>query len=175
VVATGGKWYTSDINTLITLTLNRPLVRLQQQSTQSIPSLTDTAITFGVGSEDIDTHGFHDTSSNTSRIIPNVAGYYQLTGNVWWGNDADLKSYHAAIAKNGSVVARNRVLLSNNASFVTDATSRSHSAFAILSANGTTDYFELMGQQQQIAAASLSTNAGGSFSSVLECIYLRPL
>lgn len=174
MVATGGKFLAADLNTLITLTLNRPLVRLQQQATQSVPSLTDTAITFGAGSEDIDTHGFHDTSTNTSRITPSVAGYYQVSGNVWWGNDADLKSYHAAIAKNGSVVARNRVLLPN-ATVVTDATTRSHSAFAILSSNGSTDYFELMGQQQQQAAGALSTSVSGSFSSVLECIYLRPL
>jgi hypothetical protein len=174
VVAAGGKWLASDINTLIALTLNRPLVRLQQQAAQSIPSTTDTAITFGAGSEDIDTHGFHDTSTNTSRVTPTVAGYYQVSGNVWWGNTGTLKSYHAAIARNGSVVARNRVLLPN-ATVVTDSTTRSHSAFAILSANGTSDYFELVGQQQLQSAASLSTSASGSFSSTLEVIYLRPL
>lgn len=173
MVATGGKWLANDINTLITLTLNRPLVRLIQQAAQSIATTTDTALTFGAGSEDIDTHGFHDTSTNNTRITPTVAGYYQLYGVVWWGNADNITSYHAGIGKNGSVAARQRTLMP--ATLLPAATTRSINAAAILSANGTTDYFELFGQQNRATPASLSTNVGGTFSSMFECMYLRPL
>nr|WP_221374413.1 hypothetical protein [Actinoplanes polyasparticus] len=171
MVATGGKLFASDFNTLVTLTLQRPLVRLIQQAAQSIPNTADTALTFGAGSEDIDTHGFHDTSSNTSRVTPTVAGYYQLYGVVWWGNADNLISYHAGIGKNGSVAARQRTLLVGT----TAATTRSINAAAIIAANGTTDYFELFAQQGRAVSASLSTNVGGTFSSMFECMYLRPL
>jgi hypothetical protein len=171
MVATGGKVLSADFNTLVTLTLQRPLVRLIQQAAQSIPNTADTALTFGAGSEDIDTHGFHDTGTNTSRITPTVAGYYQLYGVVWWGNASDITSYHAGIGKNGSVAARQRTLALTGVG----ATTRSINAAAMLAANGSTDYFELFGQQTRSPNASLSTNVGGTFSSMFECIYLRPL
>jgi hypothetical protein len=172
VVATGDKFYSADFNQLVTLTLQRPLVRLIQQAAQSIANTADVPLTFGAGSEDIDTHGFHDTSTNNTRITPTVPGYYQLNGNVWWSNDGDVVSYHSAIARNGSVVARNRILLGTSTALTS---TRSHLVTAILSANGSGDYFELIGQQTQNVTGSLSTNAAGSFSSTFECIYLRPL
>ncbi len=163
----------TDILALAQASSGSPLVRLVQPAAQSIPSSTDTAITFGAGSEDIDTHGFHDTSTNTSRITPTVAGYYRLTGTVWWAADTDIISIYAGLGKSGNFQApRQRVVMPAT---VTASASRSIFVTAVLSANGTTDYFELLSQQTQSAAASLSTAAAGSSSSVFECEFLRPL
>lgn len=168
----GGPTGYSDYAALAAASLDRPIVRLVQQAAQSIANTADVAITFAAGSEEIDTHGFHDTATNTSRITPTRPGYYDLRGNVWWAADTDLVSFHSAIGKNGSVTARNRIVLPSTA---TASASRSHQVVATLQANGSTDYFELIGQQTQAATGSLSTSVAGSFSSTFECIFLRPL
>ncbi|GAA0494702.1 hypothetical protein Ade02nite_19870 [Paractinoplanes deccanensis] len=163
----------ADLLALQAATTQRPLVRLQQMAAQSLASNTATAITFGASSEEIDTHGFHDTASNTSRITPTLAGYYRFTGTVWYAADTDVISYFAMLAKNGSIFApRNEIVLPSTA---TSSLPRSANVTAIQAANGTSDYFELLGQQLQAAAGSLNTNIGGSLSSLFECEYLRPL
>src|SRR3954463_2588322 len=151
MVASGDPVVATDVTTIEDYTIRRPIVRLIQAAAQSVASNADTAVTFGAGSEDIDTHGYHDTAVNTSRITPLLAGYYQLTGVVAWAGDTDIIRHDALFAKNGSVVApRNR--------FVTDSTATAASArmtypvVAILTANGTTDYFELIANQLQAVA-----------------------
>jgi hypothetical protein len=172
-VFAGNRIFASDINAIINATTAKPMVRLVQQSAQSLSSDTDTAITFGASSEDWDTHGFHDTSTNTSRITPTVAGYYRLTGAVWLAADTDVISYYSMIGKNGSVVGpRIRTSLPSTA---TASTTRSIQVVAVQTANGSSDYFELFGRQLQAAAAALNTNAAASAASVFECEYLRPL
>ncbi|MGX6605671.1 hypothetical protein ACWKSP_26585 [Micromonosporaceae bacterium Da 78-11] len=144
-----------------------------QQSAQSIASDTDVALTFGAASEEIDTHAFHDVTVNNSRIIPTVAGYYRLSGTVFWAADTDVISTYSSIGKNGSIIApRVRAVWPSTA---TASATRSSPVTAIQSANGTTDYFELFGRQLQAAAAALSTGVSGSFSSVFECEFLRGL
>lgn len=172
-VYAGSRGFAAAINAIAAGSTEKPLVRLVQQSAQSIASDTDTAITFGASSEDIDTHGFHDTATNTSRITPTVAGYYRLTGSVFWANDTDLVSSYSSLGKNGTIIApRSRMVLPSTA---TSSLTRAIPVTAIQQANGSTDYFELFGRQLQAAAASLNTNTGGSFASVLECEFLRPL
>jgi hypothetical protein len=79
MVAAGDPVESTNITTVEDYTIRKPLVRLIQSVVQSIPHDTDTAFTFTAGSEDIDTHGFHDETTNPSRITPSVAGYYLLT------------------------------------------------------------------------------------------------
>lgn len=172
-VFAGDRIFASDLNTVIAATTAKPLVRLVQQSSQSLASDTDTAITFGASSEDIDTNGFHDTSSNTSRITPTVAGYYRLSGTVWIAADTDVISFYASIGKNGTIVgARTRLILPSTA---TASATRSAPVSVIQSANGSTDYFELFGRQLQAAAAALNSSTGAGFASVFECELIRPL
>lgn len=168
----GGPTYLVDYTALATASVSKPLVRLVQQTAQSIASNTDVAVTFGASSEDTDTNGFHDTGTNTSRITPTVAGYYRLTGMVTYAADTDLVDYYAVLAKNGTAVQRARTILASTA---TTSTSRTISVTGILQANGSTDYFELMARQLQAAAASLNTNAPGTTSPVFEAEFLRPL
>lgn len=170
----GGSTYLADYTALAAASINKPLVRLIQQSAQSLASNTDVAITFGASSEDVDTHGFHDTSTNTSRITPTVGGWYRLTGTVAYAADTDLVDYYASFGKNGSIITpRVRTILASTA---TTSTGRAIQVVVMQQANGSTDYFELFGRQLQAAAASLNTNAGATtLASVFECEYLRPL
>lgn len=164
-VQVGGIITASDV----LLVVKPPLVRLVQQSAQSLANSTDTAITFGAGSEEIDNYGtFHDETTNNTRITPKIAGYYRLTGAVFLTISSAVTSLIATIAKNGSVVPPR----SRHKPAAT-ALAGSAQVSVIQAANGTTDYFELFGQQT--SGGALSTNVGGSFASVLECEYLGTL
>jgi hypothetical protein len=170
MVAAGDPVYATDVDTLADQTTGRPLVRLVQQTAQSLTDNTEAAITFGSGSEDIDTHGYHDTSSSNTRVTPGLAGYYQVTGTLVMVARADYATIVARVGKNGSAQAPAGRQGPNATS-----SARSVTATAMLSANGTTDYFELLGTQDNTANVAQLTSVGGSFASVLEVEYLRPL
>src|SRR3982750_3036163 len=99
MVAAGDIVYASDVQTVKDYTTGRPLVRLIQQVAQSVTSQVTpaTAVTFGASSESIDTHGFHDTVTNNTRITPNIAGYYRATGIVWLAGATTTQVMYAAI------------------------------------------------------------------------------
>src|SRR4051812_6538784 len=102
MVAAGDPVESADITTITDYTTGKPLVRLTQQAAQSIAT-TNTAITFGASSEDIDTHGFHDTVTNNTRVTPTVAGYYRISAT--YISAATVAPFLAVtIGKNGTVV-----------------------------------------------------------------------
>ena len=146
------------------------VVRLVQASAQSLATNANTAITFGSGSEDIDTAGIHDTASNSSRITPTVAGYYRVTGILWLSaatfNDIQIQ---ASIGKNGSVVTPTVRTRHQSA---TSTARNTQQVSVIQQADGVSDYFELIGYQN--TGGSLNTQTGGSTASVLECELIRP-
>lgn len=168
----GGLVQSADITAVTALTTARPLVRLIQQSAQSLTTATNTALTFGSGSEDIDTHNFHDPSTNTSRVTPTAAyaGYYRVTGTVWFAtavmND---QQYQLFVGKNGAIIPPGSRARHNS----TTTTQRSISTSSMVSANGTTDYFEIITVQN--TGVSLNTQIGGGINSVMEVEFLRPL
>lgn len=150
---------------LLDLMLNPPVCRLVQQAAQSIAT-ANTALTFGAGSEDIDTHGFHDTTTNNTRITPNVAGYYEITGT--YASAATTATFLALTpGKNGGTVAP-RV----QPWYTTTSGVKTVSVSARVSANGTTDYFEMFAINQ---AGGINTQAGGGYSCVFECQFIRPI
>lgn len=155
--------------------VDKPLVRLIQQSAQALASDTDVAITFGASSEDFDTAGWHDVATNTSRIIPVGVSpcYVRLRGTVWYATDTDVIVYYASVGKNGTIVERTQLDLPSTALSATRP--RSVQVVCEQACNGSTDYFELFGRQLQSAAGSLNTNvAAGGFSSTFSLEYLRP-
>lgn len=161
----------TDLGTIIALTYNRPIVRLIQQVAQAMATGADVNVTFGAGSEEVDTHDFHDVSTNTSRITPKVPGWYRLTGTVHFAATTTMTNYWANIAKNGTIQApRMRVVLPATA---TTALVRALTVTMLLSANGSTDYFELIGQQN--SGGSINTSVGAGTASVFECEYIRSL
>jgi hypothetical protein len=161
----------SDLQAIINGSTQKPLCRLVQQVAQPLTSGTDATITFGTGSEEIDTHGLHDVTTNTTRITPTLAGYYRLTGTVYLAASTTVTSYWSNIAKNGSIQSpRSRMVLPATA---TTSFSRSLTVSLMLQANGSSDYFELIGQQT--SGAVLNTAVGAGTASVLECEFLRGL
>lgn len=168
-VAAGDAILASTINDLIGYGPNRPTGRLIASGTQSIPDAVQTAITFTT--EDLDSSNFHSTSSNTSRVTPAKAGWYRVRGTYFTGAAATYVTVDVSIAKNGvSVAPAERRTFSTTATQVSNATSAQ--CEAMVSVNGTTDYFELMAFQDSDAAKN--TNQSSRFSSVLEFEFMVP-
>jgi hypothetical protein len=142
-----------------------PITRLVQQAVQSAANATNAAITFGAGSEEIDTHGFHDTAVNPTRITPTKAGRYRAAGTVNMAATGAVTILAAFIGKNGASV-QPFVRMKPNATASTPASS----ATAIVEMNGTTDYVELF--VNQTSGGALNTQASGGVNSVLELEYL---
>lgn len=160
-----------DMNDLWELGPGRPFMRLVQQAAQSMADATDTALTFGTGSEIHDTHGFHSTSVNTSRAIPTVAGIYRIKGVLSVPALTTYASLQVTIRKNGSLLIPG---VSRNGPNVT-------SSFRALwidtedEANGSTDYYEVIGNQDNTASTAQNTpSSGGSTSCTFSMEYLRP-
>jgi hypothetical protein len=168
-VANAGTPATSgEINGIISGTTKKPLVRLVASGTQSINNNAATALAFAT--EDYDTNGFHDTVTNNTRITPNKAGYYRLTGSVLVGSRTDWTFIQVGINKNGTAVPpHNRVGPNAN------GTVRAVDVDVTQQANGTTDYFELVVLQVNAAAVAVATNQSSQFSSVFECEFIREL
>jgi len=156
-VASGDTVFSSDFG--------KPIVRLLQQAVQSIGS-TNTALTFGTGSTDIDTDSMHSETVNTTRITPTKAGYYLFSGT--YVTDLTTAAFIAVtLGKNAAVVQpRAQIYHAVTSAVKTVATS------AILSANGTTDFFELFALN---SGGATNTKVGSGFNSVFECQFLRAL
>jgi hypothetical protein len=142
-----------------------PVTRLVQQAVQSLPTGTSTPVTFGAGSEEIDTHSFHDTAVNTSRITPTKPGRYRAVGTVNVASSAAVTVLTALIGKNGAGVQPFPRTKPAAVAVTTGA-----QASAIVELNGTTDYVELYANQ--VSGGALNTQASGGVNSVLELEYL---
>ena len=77
---------------------------LELTSIFTIPTGAATNITFGAGTETVDVSTWHDTSSNTERITPNINGYYLVSAWVRW-NETALNDYGLIVLKNSTVEA----------------------------------------------------------------------
>lgn len=157
--------------------LLKPLVRLVATSTQSIAHNTAVAIQFGTSSEEIDTHNWHDVSTNNTRIIPNIPGYYRARGAVAFGSRNDYTHVNCWIRKGGAtnMAAAWRSGYSTSSGTLVAAI-WIVTTEVIVSCDGTSaDYIELVAQHQNGASAAQITNQSGQFSSVLEMEFLRPL
>jgi hypothetical protein len=158
----GDRAYWSDLAN----TIYPPLVRLVAQATQSIAAAV--AVQFGTGSEEVDTHGFHDTATNNSRITPTVAGWYRLTATV------NMQS--AAYSQILMVFRKNAANVAPLVPFRPDAAAAAAGGVqltATVSANGSGDYFEIV--TQSTPAGTTAFASGGVQTSVFECEFIRPL
>ncbi len=168
-MAAGDPIFWSDVDYAI----NKPMVRLLQQAAQTgIASGSNTAMTFGTGSEEIDTHGFHNTSSNTSRITPTIAGYYRFHGGIAWTGNTDYTVLQAFLRLSGltGIPPATRV-----AGITASSQTQVVQCDAIIACNGSTDYVELVGAHVRSGAGTSATVLSSQFTTVFECEYLRPL
>ena len=145
--------------------VNRPKVRLVQQAAgvQTI-NTTDTTITFGSGSEDYDTNGWHDETTNNSRITVDRDGFVDIDGTLVVANNTTVTALSLTVFKNGVAqppVGRDKPAAAN--------LSHSVSVHAKLECvNG--DYFELVGSTSGASVASISS---GRFASVFELEFTK--
>lgn len=165
------------------LTTGIPLVRLVASGTQSITNNTNTAIIYS-GTDDIDTHSYHDPATNNTRITPTKAGYYRVAVTYWTAASVTLSFIETFVRKSGSTsigpVARTAGLggaASNSGPAVGGAQTYSVQMQCIVSLDGVADYVEQhVRQVQSSGTAAVLTNAtGANFSCCMELEYLRPL
>lgn len=158
----------ADVNTLIAATYQRPRVKLAQTTGQSFASGTTVPVTFDV--ELADTHNYHSTVSNTSRVTPTKAGVYLCIGTLTLVAATTTTSVHGLIGKNGTGVDGSFRHRPNNTNV-----NGSVLVVAEVDVNGTTDFIELLGVQVDSgAAARLAATTVGQRPS-LEVVYVRDL
>lgn len=152
---------------LVAKSSEKPVCRLVQQTTQSIPDNTNTALSFGTSSEEIDTHNFHSEITNNTRIIPNIPGVYTFRGAYFCGAQTSPNNNEVFVRKNGTtgLAAAGR----SSGSTISNVIATSGS----VSMNGTTDYVELIAKQD--SAGAVSTNVSLHFSSAFELVWERDL
>lgn len=120
-----------------------------QSSAQSLTGSTYTKLTFNT--EQFDPNGDYDPTTNY-RYTPSQAGYYCFILNMGVGSMADQKRIILSIAKNGTRIIQSAAMQSSTASVLYWIP-----CTGIVYMNGTTDYVEAQGYQED--TVSRSTNA----------------
>lgn len=137
----------------------------RQTVAQSISTGTYTAITFTT--EDIDIGAIHSTSSNTSRVTPNIAGWYECHGQVGFTSGSSTYRRGALFMKNGSIVQGTFVPISAG----DDTGELGAHTCAFIQCNGSTDYIELGGWQD--SGGSINTATGDASSRIIVTLRSR--
>jgi hypothetical protein len=111
VAVAGGIVFAADTIDIAAATTGRPVVKLVQQAGSSqtgLATATDAAITFGSGSEEIDTHNWHDVSTNNTRITIGTGwgGVYRVDIKIIMAFSTTITSINACLRKNGSNLER---------------------------------------------------------------------
>lgn len=160
----------TDVNAILAK-LSRLGIRLVQQTGQSLGNGSPTPLTYGSSSEIFHFNNgtsWHSTSSNTSRVTPDVAGWYTCVGHLAMANGATAYTQLvSSIAKNGTRDDPQAVTRPDS------GTSGSSASVTVdIYCNGTTDYIEHLGTQ--ISSGSNSTNASANFRSTFTVKLWRP-
>jgi hypothetical protein len=174
-VAAGGIIYASTINDLINGKANRAHCRLALPGNQSTTNVTITSVLFGASSEISDTSGWHSTSSNTSRVVPTLAGVYLCVGRIYWAASLDSGDRRAYIAVNGSQTgnwSRGFPPGTGGSYPGTSGAGVSQDVSAVVTLNGSTDYVELQGYQATGGALNITGAGDQTFSTTFDVIYL---
>jgi hypothetical protein len=168
--AAGDTIFAIEIQDLINATIAKPLVKLRAgASAQSFADNVAAPVQFGASTEVVDTHNYHDTVTNNTRVTPTKAGWYRCTGIVWIGAGTTTLQIYAGIYKNGAAENINRVKPAAT------ATACSADVEAVVSLNGSGDYVELYGFQDDSGGTARTVTTGAGTACVLEVEFLRPL
>jgi hypothetical protein len=97
-------WANSNIRDAVNFVIAPPLAVVYQASVQSIANGTPTAVT--MDSTLADTYGGHSNTTNNSRYVAQVAGWYWVKGNVLWAGNAT-GNRDVQVYKNGSAYPYN--------------------------------------------------------------------
>jgi hypothetical protein len=146
-MATFGTYVSGQILTAAELNAGLPTCVLSNAAV-SLVAGTPLQIPFTV--EVTDPLGWHSTTSNTSRITPNIAGTYLVTMQI---NDVSGTTRALiSVYKNGSTIA---IPIQTDTTGIVD----DFGAVGFITANGTTDYFEMTA-----LVTGVSKTAGAQFS-----------
>lgn len=145
-----------------------PIGRCVASGTQALADDTQVAILFTT--EEFDSHNQHSTSSNTSRITPNVPGIYSFDGTVFFGSSGSaFFTYDCNWRLNGSTnlaPADRKGGSSGVRTSTTTVEAISLNARVYVAMNGTTDYVELVVRVNNTGGGI--TNQSSQFSSVVQ-------
>lgn len=142
----------------------RPVGRLVASGTQALADNTDVTLTWTT--EEFDTHGFHSTVTDPSRVTPNVPGYYRFYASGFFAAQATPNFVEVKIKINGTAIAP-----AVRAPGMT--TTHGYGCTVLQPMNGTTDYAEV--QVKQDSAGADDTAQSIQFSSVFEWEKVRDL
>ena len=165
-MAAGDPITASDYAAIKRASMSRMVCKLTQAAAQSMPDNVATALTFGTGSEVVDTDNFHDMVTNNTRITPTVSGWYLFMGAVFLASATTPVSREAYFRQNGATsipCSWRDVGYGISSGALIEPTQ--------IFCNGTTDYVELM--MRQDSAGAVNTNVSGQQSSTFECVYER--
>jgi hypothetical protein len=181
MVAAGDEVVSANITDLEDYTIRKPIGRLVASGAQTLADNTQVAIAYSA--EDRDTHNFHSTVTNNSRVTPNIEGYYRVHTTFFMSSLVNGATIDVNIRTNGSNnlapagrlggAAGHTVTTSGTPSTIGAGNAFSVSCTAQIEMNGSTDYFEQVARQD--SNGSDDSNQSSQFSSVLEWEFLRPL
>jgi len=146
MVAAGGIIYASDINRALRGGAERPLCIVRRATMPYAIANNGAVIPWDV--ETKDTHGWHDTVTNSSRITPNVAGWIEFEALITWAASSATGRRAVAFRKNGSTTVYSTIIVGT-----TTGNTATYGATEF-EMNGTTDYVEVFAYQ----------NSGGNFN-----------
>lgn len=162
MVAAGGRINASDINEAIDASAEKPMCVLRKGTVTSVANNSTAALLWDA--EDLDTHGWHNNSSNTSRITPTKAGWIRITATVTFsGNTTGRRGI--VIRFNGSSTWWGTTFIATSSANVTVTVTVS------VPANGSGDYFEVGAFQDSGGAL----NTADTTSTRFEAEWLRDL
>lgn len=153
-----------DVDADLNVVANPPICKVRQTVAQSLTNSTATAITFTT--EDVDTSGMHSTSSNTSRLVATVAGWYLCTGNISYASNATgIRT--TAWQVNGTPINGAGTAVAP----ISGVTTRCAAAGTLLFL-AVSDYVELIGFQS--SGGALLTAVAASEMSTISCVFVHP-
>jgi hypothetical protein len=132
-MANQGQFSSGSVLTAAELNAFVPLTVVSRSTPQSIPTATQTFIT--MNTEAVDVLNWHSTSTNTDRITPTIAGWYNCVGSGTY-NDSISARVIIQLTKNGAEIVKFDIQANGGS-----ATGASLSQMVYL--NGTTDYVAL--------------------------------
>jgi hypothetical protein len=148
----------------------KPVTQLEGQTSQTCTSGSNNQVQFATSSEVFDDEAWHDTSTNNTRITPNIAGRYQVFG---WGvfvAGTSITRANTAIWKNGASIAdTGNHKPTNGAGGAATSNTAQNTPFitTFVDMNGSTDYLELTVSQTSTGGVSVNLNNAASGRSTL--------
>ena len=148
-----------------TISAYGPAFRAYLSSYQVLSNATSSVIIFqsDSGTLGFDTDNCYNTSNG--RFTPNRAGYYLIKGQLQFSQSTGNYRYRTRLYKNGSDFCENQ-------SWNDGSNSELHNPIStIVSANGSSDYFQIVGEQH--SGGNITITA--SNSTFFEAHFIRPL